>query len=270
MWCGYTARVRIDIPQSRARLARVLRDAGDIVRTDRAAIALQISHGQASKLLARWAQQGWLKRIGPGLYLPVPIDALESERVLSDPWLLVPTLFSPGFVSGWSAAEYWDLTEQIFRDIVVKTCRPLRRRKAEIHGVSFVLRHIKDEHLFGTKVVWRSQTRVLVADLHRCLVDMLDEPLLGGGIVHVFHCFRAYVHHDDADFDKLIESAERLGNGAVFKRLGLLAELEGIDSLVHACKVRLTTGHAELDPSTACPRMVTRWRLRVPESWAGR
>jgi len=240
------------------------------VRTDRAAVVLETGHTEASKLLARWAEQGWLKRIGPGIYLPVPIDALESERVLSDPWLLVPALFDPGFISGWIAAEYWDLTEQIFRDIVVKTCRPLRTREQEVHGVSFVLRHIKEEDHFGTKTVWRSKTRVQVADIHRCVVDMFDEPFLGGGIQHVAECFRAYVQHERADYETLIQYADKLGNGAIHKRLGLLAELQSIDELTEACGERLTTGYAKLDPKLACPRIVTRWRLRVPESWVQR
>ena len=164
-----------DLPISRARLSRVIRDAGDVVQTDRVAQLLEVGHTDASKLLARWAAQGWLKRVGPGVYLPVTIDALGSDRVLADPWILVPVLFAPGYISGWSAAEHWDLTEQIFNDIVVKTCRPLRSRTRKVHGVSFVLRHIKEEHLFGTKTRWRGQTRVRVADIHRCLVDMLDD-----------------------------------------------------------------------------------------------
>lgn len=182
-----------DLPISRARLSRVIRDAGDVVQTDRVAQLLEVGHTDASKLLARWAAQGWLKRVGPGVYLSVTIDALGSDRVLADPWILVPVLFAPGYISGWSAAEHWDLTEQIFNDIVVKTCRPLRSRTRKVHGVSFVLRHIKEEHLFGTKTRWRGQTRVRVADIHRCLVDMLDEPYLGGGIQHVADCFRNYI-----------------------------------------------------------------------------
>jgi hypothetical protein len=55
----------------------------------------------------------------------------------------------------------------------------------------------------------------------------------------------------------------------VFKRLGFLAEREsGNDILVEAAKLRLTKGYAKLDPALDCPRLVTRWRLRVPEIWA--
>jgi predicted transcriptional regulator of viral defense system len=63
--------------------------------------------------------------------------------------------------------------------------------------------------------------------------------------------------------------ADRLGNGAVFKRLGFVlervapAEKETID----ACRGRLTKGNAKLDPSLPAKRLVTAWRLWVPENW---
>jgi predicted transcriptional regulator of viral defense system len=199
----------------------------------------------------------------------VPIDALESDRVLADPWILVPALFAPGYVSGWSVAEHWDLTEQIFNDIVVKTCRSLRSRERKVHGISFVLRHIKEEHLFGTKTRWRGQTRVSVADIHRCLVDMPDEPFLGGGIQHVADCFHNYIRRKDSNFATLVDYADKLGNGAVFKRLGFLSERERVDHLVESCTARLTSGNAKLDSGVACPRLITRWRLLVPDSWTG-
>ena len=69
--------------------------------------------------------------------------------------------------------------------------------------------------------------------------------------------------------DKLIAHADRLGNGAVFKRLGYLAERGGlgVPTLVDACSKRLTQGNAKLDAGLPCRRLVSRWRLFVPESW---
>ena len=109
------------VPTSRRRLAAVLNEAGDIVRIADAENALGIARTEAAKLLSRWMKQGWLRRVGSGAYAPVSLDALESIHVLDDPWILVPALFNPAYIGGRSAAEHWDLTEQIFRDIVVMT-----------------------------------------------------------------------------------------------------------------------------------------------------
>ena len=251
-------------------MARVIRAAGDVVCIDDAVATLGLSRPEASKLISRWATQGWLKRIGPGLYLPVSIDALESHLVLEDPWILVPALFESAYISGWSAAEYWDLTEQIFRDIVVMAVGPLRERKKSVHGVSFILRRVPARHLrFGTRTVWRGRSKVAVADPHRTIVDMLQEPTIGGGIQHVEDCFVEYLRRDDRDIALLIEYAEKLVNGAIFKRLGFLAERQGLEQLVQLCRKGLTAGNAKLDPKLKCPRLITRWKLFVPESWAG-
>ena len=96
--------------------------------------------------------------------------------------------------------------------------------------------------------------------------DLLDDPLFGGGIDHVINCFGEYLRHDSRQDEKLISYAERLGNGAVFKRLGFLAErMSDCTYLVDACKKRMTKGNAKIAPTFPCPRLVTRWRLWVPE-----
>ena len=112
-------------------------------------------------------------------------------------------------------------------------------------------------------------SRVDVSDIHRTIVDMLDDPATGGGIQHVADCFGQYMQHKDCDPRVLIGYSDRLGNGAVFKRLGFLAERQPCgEVLADSARSRLTQGYAKLDPGMECPRLVTRWRLRIPETLA--
>lgn len=253
----------------RSRLTAVIRTAGDVIDIAHVATTLAIPRTVAAKLLSRWAAQGWLRRVGPGLYVPVQLALQGSEQVLEDPWVLVPALFDPAYVGGRTAAEHWGLTEQVFRDIQVYTGRPVRRRTARHHGTMFTVRHLGPEHIFGTKVIWRSQTRVMVSDIHRTLVDLLDDPAAGGGIQHVVDCFTQYLSRADNDPRVLVEYADRLGNGAVFKRLGFIAERHPRGTpFCEAASERLTEGYAKLDPTLDCARLVTRWRLWVPDNWA--
>ncbi len=257
-----------ELPRGRARLAAVIQAAGDVVRIDDAAQVLDIPRDRAAKLLSRWTDQGWLRRVGTGAYVPVQLDLLDSAQVVQDPWILVPALFAPAYIGGRTAAEHWDLTEQIFRDIVVFTARPVRQKAVERQSAVFTLKHIREELIFGTKTLWRGQTRIAVSDLHRTIVDMLDDPAIGGGIQHVADCFDQYMKRKDCDPGRLIGYAQSHGNGAIFKRLGFLAERYPQGRvLVKEAKARLTKGHAKLDPALACTRLVTRWRLRVPPTW---
>lgn len=259
------------LQSGKARLAAVLGAAGDVVQIDDVERALSVPRTKAAKLLSRWASQGWLRRVGPGAYVPVQLALWNSKQVIEDPWVLVPVLFDPAYIGGRTATEHWDLTEQIFRDIFVFTARPVRRQTVERQGTVFSLKHVKEELIFGTKTVWRGQTRVQLSDIHRTMVDMLDDPATGGGIQHVADCFTRYLQREDSEPRLLIGYADRLGNGAVFKRLGFLAERQPHgDVLIDAAKLRLTKGYAKLDPALDCSRLITRWRLRVPGTWTGR
>lgn len=71
---------------------------------------------------------------------------------------------------------------------------------------------------------------------------------------------------DDQQLWQLIQYAERIGNGALFKKVGFLAEALSFDpAFIEACSERLTTGYAHLDTDAVKERLVTRWRLWVPE-----
>jgi predicted transcriptional regulator of viral defense system len=255
---------------TRERLASLAR-AGALITVDTAADALREERGRAAKALARWTEQGWLKRIRRGLYTVVPLAVSPDAHVVEDAWQLVPELFNGGYVGGATAAHYWDLTEQLFRSVFVYTTAPVRQRDVVVQGATFVVRHLPQRLFFGTRPVWRDSVRVEVSDIHRTIIDMLDDPGSGGGIRQVADCLGAYLKRKDADLDKLVEYAQRIGNGAVFKRLGFLVErASGPESLISACQERLTAGLSKLDPSVPSPRVLRRWRLFLPEAWTAR
>jgi predicted transcriptional regulator of viral defense system len=263
---------RIRTSRSRDRLAEVLRECGDLITPADAARTLDVGAAEAAQQLARWTAQGWLKRLQRGVYTPVPIDARSAEQTLEDPWLLVPRFFAPGYVGGWTAAEHWGFTEQIFREICVFTARPFRDKRRTIGGVGFALQRVQEEAIFGTQAIWRGRVCIAVSDPHRTLVDLLARPATGGGIRHVAACLRGYVARSDADLARVIAYADQLGVGAVFKRLGFLLERTRGDfaPIIEQSLSRLTEGLSKLDPALASPRVVKRWRLRVPASWLDR
>jgi predicted transcriptional regulator of viral defense system len=110
--------------------------------------------------------------------------------------------------------------------------------------------------------------RVSISDPARTLIDMLAMPDLGGGIDHVADCLRTYQKTPAYDGDLLIRYGEQFGNGAIFKRLGFLANTHlPSPELGEACRARMTQGYAELDPALNSSHLHTAWRLWVPERW---
>jgi predicted transcriptional regulator of viral defense system len=255
------------LPAARARLAAVIRAAKEVVSVDLTSKTLGIERRTAAKLLSRWREQGWLRRIGHGLYVSVPLDLAGSEQVITDPWVLVPTLFNQSYIGGWTAAHHWELTEQLFNETLVFTTRRVTEKRVTAQGAVFVLQKVSAKRLFGLKTLWRGSAKVLISDVARTLIDMIAMPEVGGGIDHVADCLSAYLATKTANRDLLIRYAEQFHNGVIFKRLGYLAETRLHDhKLAAECRSRLTQGYARLDPALPPKKLVTAWRLWLPSA----
>lgn len=253
----------------RERLSHVLRRTKGTITIAQTVQILSVSSTDAAKMLSRWNKKGWLSRVKRGIYVPVPLESRSADVALEDPWLIAEKLYSPCYIGGWSAAEQWDLTEQMFRTVVVITSQTPRDRNPVINGTQFLLCSVNEKKLFGLKPVWRGQVKVSVSDPTRTLLDLLAEPRLGGGIRSVQDMLLNYLRAEAKNLDLLVEYADRLGNGAVFKRLGFLLERNapGESKVIAKCTLRLTKGNAKLDPKLKADRLVTRWRLWVPVQW---
>lgn len=251
---------------SRERLSKVLRQAKGSISPADASRVLNVEQAEAARLLSKWSSQGWLTRVRRGLYVPVPLESPTADLPLDDSWVIADRLFAPCYIGGWSAAAHWGLTEQLFRPVLVVTTRRPRARRVEARGAVFLLRTADEKAMFGLKPIWRGKVKVNVSDPSRTVLDLLDTPTMGGGIRSVLDILKSYFGSENRDPRLLVEYADRLGNKAVFKRLGFLATicLPNEKELIAECRKRLSAGNAKLDPKLSCDRLVTVWRLRVP------
>jgi len=251
---------------NRRRLESLHRATRGTLTVQDAARILSIDATSAARLLAHWCAQGWIQRVRRGLYVLVPLGAAGRVGVVADPWILIARTFSPCYIGGWSACEHWNLTEQIFRDVVVITSKPVRPRRGEIGGGAYRARVVAPNQLFGTRRVWREQTPVNVSDPSRTVVDILDVPALGGGIRHVAEVVHAYFSSEHRNDRQLVDYGGRAGNQTVFKRLGFLIERLGIEApdLRVKCQRAVSAGYARLDPSgPARGKLLRRWGLQL-------
>lgn len=252
--------------RNRAYLELLHREADAAFGVDEAARALGLDHDVAARLLTYFGRRGWLSRVRRGLYVAVPLDARRSGEWVEDSWVIAAKVFDPCYIGGWSACEHWDLTEQVFRSLLVVTAKKVHHRDVVMQGVAFhaTVRH--ERKLFGTAGIWRGQTRVDVSDPSRTIVDVLDDPTLGGGIRHIARVVHEYLMSEHRDDNLLVKYGDRLGNRTVFKRLGYLLEAHEIDApdLITACLQRRSAGYTTLDPSVKKRgSIVRRWGLRV-------
>lgn len=256
--------------KGRSQLSKILRHSKGVITPLFAADTLGLSRHQASMLLATWHRAGWLNRPRRGIYIPVSLESETPTPKLESPWILAQELFSPCYIGGWSAAEYWGLTEQVFASTYVFTTKKLRSRELDLNGNSFKVRTCRLERIFGTTPIWVERARIEISDATRTIVDCLNDPDVVGGIRMAVDIFREYMRSEHRNASQLIQYATKFGNGAVFKRLGFLCEREFPQetTIIATCRENLSTGYARLDPALKGGSLITRWNLWVPRSWS--
>lgn len=251
---------------NRRYLTQLHRHTNGLVDVDEAGRLLGLDSIQAAKLLAHWARQGWTRRLRRGLYLLVPLEATSPEDWSEDAWLVADRVFRPGYIAGWSAAEHWGFTEQLFQDVAVFTAAPIRVRQITIDQTNFVLHKIPERLLFGTRPVWRKGTPVQVSDPTHTVVDMLDNPKWGGGMRHIAQMISAYMTSEYKDEALLLNYLERVGNAAASKRLGYLLEarMDSHSSLIERLRPFITAGYTRLDPTVPpCGPHLSQWNVQI-------
>ena len=231
-----------------------------------AAERLRLEPARARRLTRYLADRGWLDRVRRGVYLPVPLDSHRSGEAHMDPWVVGTSIYEPAYIAGWSAAEHWDLTEQIFRSVLMATSRRPRDRRPTLGGTRFVLHTVPMSKHFGLAPVWRNGSRIQVTDPAKTIIDVLSDPSWGGGIRSVAEMLDEYLHGDHRNDDILIQYGDLVGNGATFKRLGYLLERTRtqVDALVSACRARRSSGINNLDPSVRIGGpILSSWGMRL-------
>ena len=221
----------------------------------------------ANQILSRLARKGWLHRLKRGVYVIVPVSSPTAKPAIENAWPLAMQLFKPAFVSGWSAAEHWGLTEQIFNTLALVTTTTQRRALHEIGGINFQTKVVPNDRFFGSKAEWFGSSEVQIADPNRMVIDILDSPTFGGGGRHTVDIVRKYFGTEFLNLDLLLDYAKRYGRGSIFKRLGFLAEESKVpvsEEWKRICQTHMSKGITKLDPdSPAKGRIVTKWKLLI-------
>lgn len=252
---------------SRKRLSEVLRNAKGCISVSLVTETLRVSREQARLYLSSWTKNGWLRRVRRGLYFPVDMAASTSDESPLDPWVVASQIFSPCYIGGWSAAQHWDFTEQIFESTIIFTSRRLNQKEQSVAGLAFLIKKLSSDKMFGLKSVWKDQAKIEVSDPHKTIIDMLDDPSVGGGIRSVIDIFQQYLSSITCDLNILTEYAGKMKNKTIFKRLGfILSKIKPQEvRWITYCLEHLSEGNSQLDPSSKGKCLIKKWKLWIPE-----
>jgi predicted transcriptional regulator of viral defense system len=255
--------------QGRERLALILRETEVTVSIAEVSKILGVTRQAAARILAGFAKNGWLSRIATGIYIPVELEAEDPIPIPEEPFAIAQKLFSPCYISGWSAAEYWGLTEQIFQSVIVMTLKPQKNYRPEINGAQYVLHLTKLNLFFGLKSIWIDGVKVQISDVTRTVLDIVNKPELAGGVRVAVDILKNYMGSKEKNLLQMDSYLEKMGKGVAYKRMGYLIEkyYPEEEQFIAMCISKLSSGYSKLDLALDCNKLVTKWRLMVPESW---
>lgn len=238
--------------------------------------ALAAANGQSAnlpRLLSGLTRKRWLLRLERGKYLILPLSAGMEGLYTAHEFVLASRLVQPYAIGYWSALHYHGFTEQLPHTVTVIS--PVRRRDVAIDELGFRCHFVvvAPERFFGLVTVLIDDQPVVITDPARTVLDCLDRPDLCGGIVEAAKGLAGYARRADAQPARLAEHATRLGNQAIVKRLGYLAEQldlparfpdAGWSAAMADWQCGLSAGFARLDPRLPAVGPYDRaWRLRL-------
>jgi predicted transcriptional regulator of viral defense system len=209
-------------------------------------------------IVSRLEEKGYIKRIGRGKYLVVPLSADKEEYALHE-FVIGSALVEPYAISYWSALNHHGLTEQIPGSVFLQTTSWKEKQTVAVFGVKYKIVRIKSEKFFGLQKVWIENTQINITDKEKTIIDGLDKPHYCGGMIEVIKALKN--GRKELDFKKLSQYANQIGNSGVVRRLGYVCDLLNI-------KIKLTSPNVRnyllLDPTMPVDQKKNaKWKLVV-------
>lgn len=212
-------------------------DAAKLLRTSNMAVA---------KLVHRLAKKGILQPIEKSRYLLVPPEAWKAGEYTEEGIIIASQLVAPYALAYWTALSFHGWTEQVSRTIFTQTTK--KKQPVEVQGIAIRFVKLKPERFFGLEEHWVGSQKVVVTDKEKTIVDCLDQPRYCGEIVEAAKGL--WNGRNTIAPNRLLEYASRMGNGAIFKRLGFI--MESLGTLDKQSRRRLkkhvTNAFVSLDP----------------------
>jgi predicted transcriptional regulator of viral defense system len=136
----------------------------------------------------------------------------------------------------------------------------------QIQGIDYILKFINKKYFGQTKQIWISNAKIQMSDPIRTIIDILDDPSIGGGIRNVADIVQEYFKSQHRNDEEIIKYINLRNNKTIYKRLGYLIETCDIDAakLKDDCVKNISTGFSLLDNAVEpSGSFNSKWNLRI-------
>lgn len=194
-------------------------------------------------------------------YLKVFVKRLENREVIhkiergkytvhEDPMIFATKIYSPSYISLWTALRFYDMTEQLPRDIFV--CVPKWRKEIKFFDTKIIF--VQTKHMWGYKKTQYNGFEIFMAEKEKAVIDsLISKKIPFSEIIKGI---------EQVNKKKLKDYARRTKNKNLIKRLGFLLEESGINC--DDLKEEIDYNYIPLDPLMEMRgKKNKRWRVIV-------
>ena len=218
---------------------------------------------QIPQFVHRLQKKGWIARIRAGKYAIIPLSSGTTRTPQLHEFLVGMELVKPAAIAYFSALNHHGYTDHLPRTVYIATDHRVSPGQRTSLGFSFKIVSQRRSKFFGLQKAWIDERPFAITDPEKTIIDGLDLPANVGGISIIVDSLED--HWSQLSEDRLFDSANRIGNSTVAKRLGFLMEALG-KGHVEALRgsITLRSGFPRLDPTLpATGRLNRRWGLLV-------
>ncbi len=212
-------------------------------------------------VLDNLVRKKWILKIKKGVYVIAPFEAgeLGAASYTIHSFVIASVLVKPYYIGYWSALNHHGLTDQTPPAVYIATTKP--RNSHRILDTQFRFVTIPSSKMFGITEVEIEKRKVRISSPEKTIVDCLDHPEHCGGVEEIAKA--VYFAKDEIDFKKVVAHAKRIGNSAVLKRLGYMAEVLELEECGRLFStIKLGSGYSLLDPTLPKRGHIKeRWKL---------
>ncbi len=215
-------------------------DSGTVRKIQRATPAY------ASLVLQRLRKKGLLRQI------------TRNKYTMSDNIYAVATnLYTPSYLSFWSASAYYGYSTQILNTIQVATTT--RRKPILFDNYKLRFLPLNKRSFFGFTKIQMDKTVVFLAEPEKLLIDAFLRPREMGNFDEII----ALVQKADINKEKIVDYLKRIDQTSLIKRIGCLLEMykEMDISLYFSIKDK---NYIQLNPFAAKAKTInSKWKVKL-------
>jgi len=158
-------------------------------------------------LLQRMSKQNKLNKISKGKYT-------KSVDIIA----IATNLFSPSYLSYWSASYFKGYTEQIINQIQIITTKRHKSINFMEHTIQFI--PVQSKYFFGFEKIKYGNNFIFVVEDEKLLIDTLTKEKFVGNFDEIIKIFQK----TKINKDTLIKYLKKINNLSLNKRIGYMLE----------------------------------------------